>query len=426
MVSAATILGKTADAAKWTSLATKAEGSYNELYFSEAEGFYKDIECKPGEKRTTLHPCHRTGTGNNGDGEVPFQTVQALALFLGLPETQADLKRVGDALAHDVMNGTFPGRIVAGLVGTKYVFSELVAAGHADVALKAVTSMAYPSFGRMLPSTVHPMGQGEGTLWETFGGTAHVQLGSRNHIMLGGFDGPYFFGQLAGIRNAGLAWDHVLIAPTPSGDLTGAEATVGTVRGDITVDWSVSRSVCGTGHEEAGVSVQPAVLNCSDIGGTIDTIVFANYGTTVGSCHRSYVANCTGDDSRTVVEKTCLGKTSCVVNASAREFAHGGKPYDPCPGVPKTLVIEARCSALFRLRTSLPVGVVAATVRLPLGGHAASEVNVFESGTPIWAAGRYKAGAPGVHSVTPWSGLAGSALEVAVDNGEYSFVTELQ
>ena len=95
-----------------------------------------------------------------------------------------DRKRVGDALAHDVMNGTYPGRMAAGLVGTKYILTELVAAGHTGVAFKVATSMEYPSFGRMLSSSVHPLGQGEGTLWETFGGTAHVQIGSRNHVSL--------------------------------------------------------------------------------------------------------------------------------------------------------------------------------------------------------------------------------------------------
>jgi hypothetical protein len=424
LASAATTLGKTADAAKWTALATNAAASYNRLYFSETEGLYKDIECLPGQQRTLLHPCHRTGTGNDGDGQVTAQTVQALALFLDLPATQADRKRVGDALAHDVTNGTFPGRMVAGLVGTKYVLSELAATGHADVALKAATSMEYPSFGRMLQSSVHPLGQGEGALWESFSGGANVDHGSRNHIMFGGFDGPYFFGNLAGIRNFGKAWDRVLIAPTPSGDLTGTEATVGTVRGDITVAWATGRTVCGEGHESVGISFQPAVLNCSDRGGVIEAIVFANYGTTTGSCH-SYAANCTGDDSRAVVEKACLGKASCVVNASKDEFAHGREPYDPCPGIPKTLVIEAQCSALFSLQVSLPVGVEAGTVRLPLGGHAASSVKVLESGTPIWAAGRHNPGAAAVRSVVPWSRLAGSGLEIEVGSGTYSFIAEL-
>jgi len=48
--------------------------------------------------------------------------------------------------------------------------------------------------------------QGEGTLWEQFGGTINIGQGSRNHIMLGGFEGPFFYGNLAGIQNVGTAW----------------------------------------------------------------------------------------------------------------------------------------------------------------------------------------------------------------------------
>ena len=90
IASAATILGKPADAAGWTLLANKAAASYNQLCYSTAAGLHQDIECKQGEESTPLHPCHRTGERNNGDGEPPLQTVQALALSLGLPVTQAD------------------------------------------------------------------------------------------------------------------------------------------------------------------------------------------------------------------------------------------------------------------------------------------------------------------------------------------------
>ena len=212
-----------------------------------------------------------------------------------------------------------------------------------------------------------------------------------------------------------------MIAPTPSGDLTGADATVGTVRGDVTVAWSTGGTVCGLGLEATG---QPALLNCSEVGGTIDAIVFANFGTTTGSCHR-YIANCTGDDSVSVVKKACLGQTSCIINASRTEFAHGSVPYDPCPGVLKTLAIEARCSALFHLQISLPVGV-SATVKLPLNGHSVDSVNITESGKLIWQAGSYKPGvAAAVFSATPWSDLTGRGVEVEVGSGDYSFVATL-
>ena len=184
MATTAGTLGKADDAAMWTRMATKGEASYSKLYFDPANGLFRDVECKAGASNTG--PCHNTAV----DSELSVQTAQALPLFLGLPaDSAADRKRAGDAMANDVRTGTFPGRTTTGLVGTKYVLSALVNAGHADVALQVATATEYPSWGRMLPPSVHPRGLGEGTLWEQFGGDLHHGSGSRNHIMLGGFDG---------------------------------------------------------------------------------------------------------------------------------------------------------------------------------------------------------------------------------------------
>ena len=244
MAAASKKLGLTEDANFWSKLAKCGALSYNKLYFSKAKGLYRDIECKA-RLEGTKNFCHNTST----DGEMSVQTAQALPLFLDLPDSASDKQRVGDALAFDVLSGTYPGRTTTGLVGTKYVLSELVKSGHAEVALTVATSMQYPSWGRMLPSSVHPLGQGEGTLWERWKGDKHTGFGSRNHIMLGGFDGPFFYGNLAGIQNdGGIAWSTVTIAPTVAGDLNGVKATVATVRGDIDVEWSVVRSKSVTFH----------------------------------------------------------------------------------------------------------------------------------------------------------------------------------
>jgi alpha-L-rhamnosidase len=428
MADAAATLGKTADAQKFTQLASAGAESYNRLYFDRSQGQYKDIECTSDDDPRPCHAVSRDGgkatAHSASDGELSVQTAQCLPLFLGLPTTAADRKRVGDALANDVTHGVYPGRTTTGLVGTKYVLGELVDAGHADVALTVASAMDYPSWGRMLPPSVHPDGQGEGTLWEQFGGDEHHGHGSRNHIMLGGFDGPYFYGRLAGIRNAGLGWNRVLIAPTgPSADwrrLTGVAATVGTVRGDITVEWSGNADICSEGHEDGEVCLQPAVLNCSSSGGVIEAISFANYGTSTGTCG-SYLKNCSGDNSLAVVEKRCLGKSACVVNASATTFAHNGAPYDPCPMIPKTLTVQAKCSALFSMHVTLPVGVDMAEVRLPLGAATTESVSVTESGSTIWRGGKFVPGVSGVVSVAPFESAAGRTLSVSVQSGSFAF-----
>ena len=412
MAAAAEKLGKAADAAMWSKIATQGEASYSTLYFDSGNGLFKDIECSSNSSNSKNVPCHNIAV----DSEMSVQTAQALPLFLGLPtDSAADRKRAGDALANDVLNGTFPGRTTTGLVGTKYVLSELVNAGHADVALQMATATGYPSWGRMLPPAVHPLGQGEGTLWEQFGGDMHHGFGSRNHIMLGGFDGPYLYGNLAGIQNDGVAFDAITIAPTVAGDLQAVTATVGTARGDVTVHWQHAHEVCAVGFEGELKSLQPAVVNCS-ARGIISKIKFASYGNPTGGCG-NWTAGCAAKQSLEVVEALCVGKAVCSVNASNAAF----NTTDPCPGIPKTLAIEAECSSNFAMQTAIPVGSIA-TVRLPLipPTSAAANVTVKEGGVVVFAAGSFKAGA--VHGVLNASAdetLAGKVVAVTVTSGNY-------
>ena len=180
---------------------------------------------------------------------------------------------------------------------------------------------------------------------------------------------PRSDGNLAGIQNLGLAWDRVLVAPTVAGDLTGVEATVGTVRGDIKVGWSAAEPACGSGREGGEVSLAPAVVNCSDRG-VIEQIVFADYGIPTGDCGSFQKGNCSAANSMAVVKHMCLGKPSCTINASSAQFGY----KDPCPGMYKRLAVQAVCSGFFSLDVQLPVGVADAEVRLPLGNRSAAAV----------------------------------------------------
>ena len=434
MHAAAETLGKPDDAATWANLADAGAASFNALYFSSSEGLYKDNDCPNttvgspvgaaggGPKAITITITAPPCRSDQKDGYLSVQTAQSLPLYLGLPTTEAETKRVGDALAKDVRTGTYPGRTTTGLVGTKFVLSALVATGHADVALTIATAMEYPSWGRMLPASVHPLGAGEGTMWEQWVGDIHHGSGSRNHIMFGGFEGPYFFGDLAGIQNDGLGWDSITIAPAVAGNLTGVEATVGTLRGPIAVEWSSnSGGICGVGTEDGLKCTQPAVVNCSEAsGGVIRTITFASYGAPSGSCG-NWTSTCAAKSSMDVVRAACLGKPSCVVNATNAVF--GGA--DPCPGVAKRLVIEATCSGIFEIKVSIPVSSTAA-VRLPLLRNAtAATATVRESGVPVWEAGAFNAGAAaGVANVYPDESLAGKVLVVEAASGAYTLQLE--
>ncbi len=110
--------------------------------------------------------------------------------------------------------------------------------------------------------------------------------------------------------------------------------------GDIMVLSTISTFEAGT---EAICSesnnLTATVVRCLDAGAVINEIVFASYGTPEGSCGYYHVnASCHAINSSFVAEKFCLGKQSCTVPAITPIFG------DPCYGIQKKLVIEARCN----------------------------------------------------------------------------------
>ncbi|XP_022638745.1 beta-galactosidase 9 isoform X1 [Vigna radiata var. radiata] len=76
-------------------------------------------------------------------------------------------------------------------------------------------------------------------------------------------------------------------------------------------------------------------------GHTISSITFASFGTPRGSCQNFSRGNCHAPSSMSIVSKECQGKNSCSIKILDSVF--GG---DPCPGVEKTLSVEARCTSL--------------------------------------------------------------------------------
>eukprot|EP00117_Sycon_ciliatum_P032259 scpid39925/ scgid1625/ Beta-galactosidase 8; Protein AR782 len=80
-------------------------------------------------------------------------------------------------------------------------------------------------------------------------------------------------------------------------------------------------------------------LKCTDPTATIDKILFASYGTVKGYvCGQFEVGTCNAANSTDIVEKACLGKNTCSIDANTPLFG------DPCYKVVKNLVVEAHCS----------------------------------------------------------------------------------
>ncbi|GMJ15178.1 beta-galactosidase 16 [Hibiscus trionum] len=70
-------------------------------------------------------------------------------------------------------------------------------------------------------------------------------------------------------------------------------------------------------------------------GRSISRILFASYG----DCENYSIGTCHSFTSLPTIEKACLGKRICSIPVWSKRFGN-----DPCPGVPKTLLVDAKCT----------------------------------------------------------------------------------
>lgn len=86
--------------------------------------------------------------------------------------------------------------------------------------------------------------------------------------------------------------------------------------------------------------VRSLTLSCLSPAATMH-ILFAAYGTPdVGGCITPTRGTCDDPRAPAVVAAACEGQNSCTLYQGAPDF-----PEDPCPNVPKALVVQAVCSA---------------------------------------------------------------------------------
>ncbi|MFN3650733.1 MAG: family 78 glycoside hydrolase catalytic domain [Armatimonadota bacterium] len=196
----ARLLGKEADAKKYSELADSIRDAFNRTFF------------KP-------------ETAQYADGS---QAALSCALYQGLVpkgEEQRVLKNLVAAVdKHD-------GHVFAGILGTKYLLHALRDNGRPDVAYRVTAQTTFPSWG-------HWLEQGATTLWEAWNGTD-----SRNHIMFGDVS-AWFYRALAGINPdpAGPGFKKVIIRPYLPEGMTFARATYPSIHGTIQSGWTRDRS----------------------------------------------------------------------------------------------------------------------------------------------------------------------------------------
>jgi len=199
----ADILGKTQESKTYGVEADQTKAAFNAKFFNADQGIYDNAS----------------------------QTSFVLPLAFGLvPEGQR--ARVFAGLVDKLVNRTH-GHLATGLVGGQWLMRTLTENGRPDLAYSVATQTDYPGWGYMVKN-------GATTVWELWNGnTANPSMNSGNHIMLVGDLYIWMNQYLAGIKpdEQQPGYKHIVIAPTPVGDLQQVRAVRMTPYGQVISQW---------------------------------------------------------------------------------------------------------------------------------------------------------------------------------------------
>lgn len=212
---AAKALGKEDEYAEYKALADDVAASFHKAFYNPETGSYTagvGILSSDG---------YGTGDGKGvGDGSNIF------ALAMGVPDEYRD----NVIAAVKVELKANDGHLNTGIYGTGLFFETLCDYGMAEEAYVAMTKTDFPSFGWWVE-------QGAQTTWEQWNGEA-----SRNHPMFGGAL-VWLYRKICGVQtdDAEPGYRHIVLKPTPVGDLKWAEYSTETAYGDLAVRWDIRK-----------------------------------------------------------------------------------------------------------------------------------------------------------------------------------------
>ncbi len=199
------LLGKSADATTYGTLANNIRNAFNSQFFNSSTGVYS--------------------TGSI----VGTQACQAFPLYFDLvPSGYRDL--VTSILVDDVADHS--GHLTTGIFGTKYMFDQLTATDNAYYAYVIANARTSPGYGNMINN-------GATTIWESWNGG-----GSRNHPMFGSVC-EWFTRAVAGINpdpNA-VGFDKIIIRPNIIAGLTWARGSYDSIRGLVESYWRLEDGI---------------------------------------------------------------------------------------------------------------------------------------------------------------------------------------
>lgn len=198
----AEMLGRTAEAEHYATLAQDIRTAFNQKFFHADSCFY----------------------------DRNSQTANALALYLGLVD-EANKQGVLNNLIKDIRrhgNG-----VTAGDIGFRYLVKTLMDNGRSDVLFDMNSRYDVPGFG-------YNLAQGATSLTETWNPQKGDFNASNNHLMFGNIL-EWIYGGLGGIRqqDGSCGFKKILICPQPVGDVTHARTTYESPYGQILCEWEL-------------------------------------------------------------------------------------------------------------------------------------------------------------------------------------------
>jgi alpha-L-rhamnosidase len=205
MAQYATLLGKSDESRAFQNQADAIKKAFNDKFFDAANAQY-----------------------DNGS-----QTSFVLPLAFGMVPSEHKTK-VFNRLVNKIITET-NGHIGTGLIGGQWLMRVLSDNGRPDIAYTIATQTAYPSWGYMIE-------QGATTIWELWNGnTADPAMNSGNHVMLIGDLKIWMTEYLAGIQPDPTrpAFKHIIMKPTPVGDLQTCRGEYQSIYGKIVSDWAI-------------------------------------------------------------------------------------------------------------------------------------------------------------------------------------------
>ena len=183
---------------------------------------YKSLSEKV--KNAFLKEFYNPETGVCSTGS---QTAYAMSLYTGLiPET--DKNKVLGNLVNSIKNNDYA--LTSGDIGYHFLVRVLSENGRSDILYKMNNRSDRPGYGYQLK-------KGATSLTESWAALPHV---SNNHMMLGHLM-EWFYSGLGGIyqENNSVAYEEIIIAPKPVGDISWVKCSFNSPKGIISSKWKI-------------------------------------------------------------------------------------------------------------------------------------------------------------------------------------------